>query len=867
MIPSSHLEAKILSPSTTAQSAKFSPVLLTGLQLALVLLVLHQFQLESRTFFNVMLLGAAGFVIHAFLPLRYRLPFFVGLSLAGLPLALGLVDGAAVFGLGLLLIGVCHLPTRLSVRVVVLLAIALVFAAWRVEALAAPWSVAIWPVLASMFMFRIALYLHALKHDEARPAPTWTLAYFFMLPNVCFPLYPVIDYSLFTRSHYDGAAASIYATGVRWIARGLVHLLLYRYVYQYLVLDPNGLLTFGDLVQFILATFLLYLRVSGQFHIITGVLHLFGFQLPETHHLYYLASSFTDFWRRINIYWKDFMMKLVYYPSFFRLRRHGGTVALVGATVVVFFSTWLLHSYQWFWLRRGFPLEAQDVLFWGILGVLVVVGSLREIKRPRKRSLSRGPLWSWSRALATVGTFSAICLLWSLWSAESVSEWVMMWVVVGNVAPGELWKVAGLIALGLLIAGHDWQGRATSRAVRPRWYRHPALQPTLVLLGIAFLGKPGLYATAAPGLAQRVASLEHSTLNARDAALKHRGYYEKLDNTSRLSAQLWEVQESKPADWVGLSSTPAYHVTRDFGLGELNAGAHIRFLGQPLTVNRWGMRDHDYTLAKPPRTYRIAVLGPSHVMGSGVADGETFTAQLAERLNQAPNPEGMRYEVLNFGVAGMSLLHQLWTFEQRVLRFEPDVVIFTESSALAIEIPPHLVAVVGQGIPIPFEDLDTLIRRTGVMAAADSGIPVPFRAPRKLLHRMGIATRMPWREADHRMRLEAPNVVRWTFRRMAATARSHEVVPVFLGLNLVNDAALPGVTVLQDARSAGLLVFDLFDWWRGMDASKLRIHPADDHLNAEANRLVADRLFDLIQQHRTELRLGSATPQSHTLAR
>jgi len=65
------------------------------------------------------------------------------------------------------------------------------------------------------------------------------------------------------------------------------------------------------------STFLLYLRISGQFHLVIGMLYLFGFRLPETHHRYLLASSFTDFWRRINIYWKDFMMKLVYYPSFF----------------------------------------------------------------------------------------------------------------------------------------------------------------------------------------------------------------------------------------------------------------------------------------------------------------------------------------------------------------------------------------------------------------------------------------------------------------------------------------------------------------------------------------------------------------------
>ena len=64
-----------------------------------------------------------------------------------------------------------------------------------------------------------------------------------------------------------------------------------------------------------LGTFLLYLRVSGQFHLIVGLLHLFGFRLPETHKLYYLAHSFTELWRRINIYWTDFMMKPVFYPD------------------------------------------------------------------------------------------------------------------------------------------------------------------------------------------------------------------------------------------------------------------------------------------------------------------------------------------------------------------------------------------------------------------------------------------------------------------------------------------------------------------------------------------------------------------------
>jgi len=36
-----------------------------------------------------------------------------------------------------------------------------------------------------------------------------------------------------------------------------------------------------------------------------GMLHLFGFRLPETNHFWLFCQSFTDLWRRMNIYVKD----------------------------------------------------------------------------------------------------------------------------------------------------------------------------------------------------------------------------------------------------------------------------------------------------------------------------------------------------------------------------------------------------------------------------------------------------------------------------------------------------------------------------------------------------------------------------------
>lgn len=857
--PTASDSVEISTPGVVGEVRALGTIALVSCQLVLVLLVINLFQLENRTFFNVMLLGTVGFVIHALLPLQYRLRFFTFLSLASIMMVLGPVDGTSLVILGLVLIAICHLRARLAVRVGLLLGTGILFAMWRMELLPAPWSVAIWPLLASMFMFRLALYLYAQQHDEKRPTPAQTLGYFFMLPNIVFPLYPVIDYSTFIRTYYDRDVDRIYQTGMRWIIRGLLHLILYRFVYLHLAGDPAELATLGDLVQFLLATFLLYLRVSGQFHLCVGMLHLFGFRLPETHHLYYLAASFTDFWRRINIYWKDFMMKLVYYPSYFKLRRWGDKTALVGATIVVFLGTWLLHSYQWFWLRGGFPLEPQDALFWGILGALVVFGSLREMKRPRKRRLGRGPAWSASLALRTLGTFTAICILWSLWSADSIVDWLVMWTVAGNVTSNDLWLLAGLVLGGLLVAGRAWSARETDDNTAGPFYRQLALQSTTLLLALLLLGNTSLYESHSPQFAATMASLQHSTLNARDAALQHRGYYEKLDNQSRMSAQLWDTQAEKPTDW---GKNKAYRVRNDFMLGDLRPEAKIVFKGRPLTTNHWGMRDRNRLLAKPEGTYRIALIGPSHAMGAGVSDDETFAHFLEERLNWTAAPKtNRRYEVLNFGVSNYSLLQQLAMLEERAVRFQPDTVFITNAQGLEGRVIWHMVQALAKQIAIPYADLEALSRRLGVNALARPGFPVPFENVRALLGTVGIKTRMLGREAASRLYPAVDNVVRLTLKHMGAVTREHGAVPVFVALNNVMDPSAGEMRAIRHASGAGFVVFNVLGLWQNRDKSALRITEWDEHPNAAGHRLIANRLFELMQRHRSKLRLGTATPQ------
>jgi len=255
------------------------------------------------------------------------------------------------------------------------------------------------------------------------------LSYFFLLPNVVFPFFPVVDYTVFRKQYYDEEEFAIYQRGIRWMMRGTLQLIAYRVVYQYLTIPITSVHTAADVGIYMLTTYLLYIRVSGQFHLVTGMLHLFGFNLPRTHNRYFLASSMLDYWRRINIYWKDFMLKLVFYPVYFRLKKYGEVRALVLGTSIVFVATWLLHSYQWFWLLGEFPLTWNDVIMWGILGGAVIINTLYERKQPPVRRLQPAQLTFRARlpvAFKAVATFVFICVLWSLWTSPSVTDWVAM---------------------------------------------------------------------------------------------------------------------------------------------------------------------------------------------------------------------------------------------------------------------------------------------------------------------------------------------------------------------------------------------------------------------------------------------------------
>jgi hypothetical protein len=850
------VEPPALRPRSGRRSfADLAQFLAVTVQFGLIALVVQYWQLENQPLSRLMWLAFAGFVIHHILQLRFRLPFFALLSIMAVIAGVGhlgpnvfagwlsgrmttgnflyrLLPGLTLSAIGLGLIGLCHLPIRFGARVGLVALAGAGLTVLRANGRWFPDVTEMWVVLGSMFMFRLMIYLYDLKHRTAPFSPARAISYFFLLPNVCFPLFPVVDYKTFCSTYYNEDWPRVYQTGLRWMVRGVFQLLLYRIVYQFAPLDVYQLSSALDAAGCMLGMYLLYLRISGTFHLIVGLLHMFGFNLPETHHLYLLASSFTDFWRRINIYWKDFVMKLFFYPTHFKLRKVGTLWALSVATLVTFLATWLLHSWQWFWIR-GTPLfNWKDFSFWMILAVLVLVTAIYETTRARRRTLTPSRVTLRRRlilGLQAAGVFSLMCILWAYWSCQTWAEFETLVDAALRPTLRELMIVLGTL-LFVCVCGMLWgwssretsEGRGTQASGPPFHFWRSA--GTVATGALCLLAMPSIATRTIPDLKNVVARLHGDVLNARDLALRRRGYYEELD-VNRMDNWQWHGAE-EPEGW---KSKEAFVRKRsDFLLTEIVPSVSVVLGAAPAKSNRLGMRDREYETIKAAKTFRMVLLGASNDMGWGVKNDQTYENVVEDYLNQRlPDPQYSRYEILNLSVAADSILQRVLRLEQVGFQFQPDAAILSVSAVDQQFIASYLRKALIQGIePSPGyrEIVESVERRAHVNG------------------------KMPAVMIERRLQPYAIELCRWSFQRFAQQCAQRGVRPLvmyrpapadFSGLESSARSKILGL-----ARTAGLGVIDLSPAFDSVaDRSSLILAKWDDHTTVLGHRLLADELY------------------------
>ena len=262
-----------------------------------------------------------------------------------------------------------------------------------------------------------------------------------------------------------------------------------------------------------------------------------------------------------------------------------------------------------------------------------------------------------------------------------------------------------------------------------------------------------------------ISDLTVNRLSDREAALLQRGYYEDLIGVNRFNSQLWEIYSKRPSDWLAITrygGRPAnerqpYCRTCPFN-------DDLTFNGTKLSTNRWGMRDRDYEQTPCANTYRIALTGPSFVMGSGVADDEGFEWLLEDRLNRENTGSPYtRYEILNFAVPGYSAIQDLMVLEQKALAFQPNALFFMAHQREEEAVVLYLADRLSVGADLPYPDLIELARRAGVEPGATKV------ETERLLQPLGT------------------EILSWTYRRIVEVSRAHGILPVWIFMPTLED--------------------------------------------------------------------------------
>ena len=243
------------------------------------------------------------------------------------------------------------------------------------------------------------------------------------------------------------------------------------------------------------------------------------------------------------------------------------------------------------------------------------------------------------------------------------------------------------------------------------------------------------------------------------------------------------------------------------------------------------MRDRAYAAQKPENTYRIAMLGSSHVMGWGVHDGEPFEA-LVEDWMADQRPDGRSLEILNFGVGGYSPVCQLGVLREVALELAPDALYYIAhevDGSLAIE---RLARLVQHKLPLEDEFLRDIVARAGLSASMSQSAMLRELPP------------------------FAEELVRRSYAKIAELARERGALPVWIYMPRVPERQ-PDVAQIAKLRSAaedaGFITFDLTGIYGDTDVEDLVMSQWDLHPNAEGHAIMARALMDAM---RSDARLG-----------
>jgi len=695
-------------------------------------------------------------------------------------------------------------------------------------------------VLGSFFMFRSISFLHELKYLK-KPLPVAdTINYFLLPPNFSMPLFPIVDYKSFINS-YTGITPAALHRGTLLICRGVFQLILYRYIYHEIIIPFNEIETATQLITFLVANFLIVLRVIGAFHIAIGLIVLIGYNIPELFNNIFFATGFSNLWRRTNMYWRNFMIKIFYYPIYFKIKKIGIYTALFVSTFVCFFITWFLHTYQWFWLKGSFPVDLKDALFWGSFGFLVSFNTLYQ-----QRSLDRSgtpnqlPLPAIRQAIAGLIVLLVMSVLWSIWTCGSLKDWWNLMHTISNITASGLVKLL-MLALGYIgIASvyHYYELHKDFRLTHIKKNKDKfAIAGFVIFISTLIIINLVLPKQNRKLYRAHIYPILSEQLNRADLMVIDNGYYTNLISTNNYCSQVWINDSDIGRNWTKYITNHTTRPSNDLRLTENIPNAEVKFKDVTYTINEIGLRDVMYPKAKPDSCYRIIILGGSYECGNGMNDGEDYISLVEKELNKsyvATSGNSIKHiEIINFSVNGYRLMQRLYEYKFIAREWKPDAVLLFIHTHYSIRIVNYLERLVYQKFNIEDDYLNKVIKLRSIKNGDD-----------------GITIR-------DKLGSYADSINFYGAGSIAKIAKQDGAIPFVVYLPALKDTRTrrDDDFVATICHNDSVSLIDMSDVFKGMDETKLFLSDVDFHPNKTANEMIAKELLDKIVTQQSEFHL------------
>ena len=755
--------------------------------------------------------------------IKYRLPVLIIFFAAFLVYALGAVSAAFYILSALFLLALIR-SVKSFWMYLLLFAFFAALIVLRLEIFYAPKLIYAVPYIAAAFMFRGIRMYYESKHGFLKSGFWMDLAFFFIPANLCFLLFGVIDPVKFSNSFVGFPA---FKTGIKRISLGMGLALLYRFILNVFPVSFEEVINFSTLFHYAVLKYLIVINLAGVLISGLGTLGLCGFELPPLFGNLLLATSFTEMWRKVNAYWREFMIRIFYYPLFLKLRKLSMFLRIFIAINAAFIISWILHDYQLFWISGEWHPKLTGLMYWLLFGNFVAVNVYQEffIGKPPLRNFI-------TRAFFAAGVFFTCAFLWLLWNSETISEFTYL-IYSSFHSPHFSWAdllytLLGLFAVYIALVFVADQLKAQQKKMEEILL--------LILLPLFFLfltlSSFSFFEKNYPVLKNKIAVFDKIELSEEENFVRDEGYYEQVVAGNKSTDWPWEVHLKGNKKWG--NSKGATRRTGDIVLREFVPLSNTNMGYFSFHINSDGLRDKEYSLEKPPDTFRMAMLGGSNECGYGVEKENIFETIVENKLDSIYAPQQKNVEIINFAGLGNMLLQGEEITKKKVLKYKPDVIIYFAHPEEVKHIARNFSKLILNGIDLKYDSLKNI--------KADARV----------------SQRMSWDELITRLMPYSERIINWGYNEIASDCRKNGIVPLWVYLPTPKDEN-PHANfkhLSEMATAHGFVIIDLSDAYKGYPFNQMRVSEEDFHPSVLGNKLLAKLLLQRILEKKKELGLN-----------